>query len=71
MNINPRSIYNKNEEFLLLLEQYSADIITMSESWDRDNLPLEQLLQLDNYEVISNVKQREFKGGKPAILVNI
>ena len=69
-NINPRSIYNKNEEFSLLLEQYSADIITMSESWDRDNLPLEQLLQLDNYEVISNVKQREFKGGKPAILVN-
>ena len=70
MNINPRSIYNKNEEFSLLLEQYSADIITMSESWDRDDLPLEQLLQLDNYEVISNVKQREFKGGKPAILVN-
>ena len=70
MNINPRSIYNKAEEFSLLLEQYSADIITVSESWERDNLSLEQLLQLDNYEIISNVKQREFKGGKPAILVN-
>ena len=42
----------------------------MSESWERENLPLEKLLQLENYEIISNVKQREFKGGKPAILVN-
>ena len=70
MNINPRSIYNKSEEFSLLLEQYSADIICMSESWERENLSLDQLLQLDNYEIISNVKQREFKGGKPAILVD-
>ena len=70
MNINPRSIYNKSDEFSLLLEQYSADIICMSESWERDNMSLEQLLQLDNYEIISNVKQRDFKGGKPAILVN-
>ena len=70
MNINPRSIYNKSDEFSLLLEQYSADIICMSESWERENLSLDQLLQLDNYEVISNVKQREFKGGKPAILVD-
>ena len=66
MNINPRSIYNKSEE----LEQYEADIICMSESWERPNMTLDQLLNLDNYEIISNVVQREFKGGKPAILVN-
>ena len=70
MNINPRSIYSKSEEFSLLLDQYSADIVCMSESWERENLTLDQLLQLDNYEIISNVKQRDFKGGKPAILVN-
>ena len=70
MNINPRSIYNKYEEFPLLLEQYSADVICMSESWSRDNKPLEELLDLPNYQIISNVKQREFKGGKPAIFVN-
>ena len=70
MNINPRSIYNKTEEFILLLEQYSADLICMSESWERDNLPLDELLSLDNYRVITNVKQRDFKGGKPAIIVN-
>ena len=46
MNINPRSIYNKSEEFSLLLEQYDADVICMSESFERENLPLEQLLDL-------------------------
>ena len=70
MNINPRSIYNKTDEFSLLLDQYQADVITMSESWERDNLPLDELLNLDKYKILSNVKQRDFKGGKPAILVN-
>ena len=70
MNLNPRSIYNKSEDFRLILEQYSVDCVTMSESWERDNLSLSDLLDLDKYQVISNVKQREFKGGKPAILIN-
>ena len=70
MNINPRSIYNKADEFKLLLDQYEADVVCISESWERENFTLSQLLQLENYRVISNVKQREFKGGKPAILVN-
>ena len=33
-------------------------------------MPLDQLLKLDDYEIISMVKKREFKGGNPAILVN-
>ena len=70
MNINPRSIYNKTEEFQLLLDQYQAEVICMSESWERSNLPLDKLLKLDNFKIISNVKQRDFRGGKPAILVN-
>ena len=70
MNINPRSIYNKCEEFPRLLDQYSADVICMSESWERENKPLDEILDLPNYQIITNVKQRDFKGGKPAILVN-
>ena len=70
MNINPRSIYNKTDEFYLLLDQYQADVVCMSESWERDYLPLEELLSLDNYRIIKNVVQRDFKGGKPVILVN-
>ena len=70
MNINPRSIYNKSEEFSLLLEQYGADVICMSESFERENQSLEQLLDLEDYEIISMVKKRDFKGGNPAILIN-
>ena len=69
MNLNPRSIYNKSEEFQLLLDQYDVDVVCMSESWERDSLSLGQLLKLDNYQIFSNPKQRDFKGGKPAILV--
>ena len=70
ININPRSIYNKCEEFSTLVEQYEADLICMSESWDRTDYKLEELIQIENYRVFSNVKQRSMKGGKPAIIVN-
>ena len=70
ININPRSIYNKQDDFKILLEQYSGDAIFISESWERENLPLDKLLQLENFRIISNVKQRDFQGGKPAIIIN-
>ena len=70
ININPRSIYNKSEEFSLLLEQYNADVICMSESFERESKPLQEFLDLENYEVISMVKRRDFRGGNPAILIN-
>jgi hypothetical protein len=68
--INPRSIYNKSHEFAVLVEQYEADLICMSESWDRDSLRLDEVIQIENYKVISNVKQWDCKGRKPAIIVN-
>ena len=71
MNINPRSMYNKTEEFHILLDQYDADVICVSESWERDNYSLKDLLQLSTYEVITNVVQRDFTGGKPAIIINL
>ena len=43
--------------------------MTISESWERENLSLSQVLDLENYKVFTNVKQREFRGGKPAILI--
>ena len=42
----------------------------MSESFERENRSLQELLQLDDYEIISMVKRRELKGGNPAILIN-
>ena len=70
MNINPRSVYGKQDEFSLLLEQYNAGVVCVSESFERENLPLQELLELENYEIISMVKRRDFKGGNPAILIN-
>ena len=58
MNINPRSVYNKTDDFKLLLDQYEADIVCMSESWERDNYSLEDLLQLDTYTIVTNEVHR-------------
>ena len=70
MNINPRSVYNKIDEFLILVDQYESDIVFMSETWDRQNQPLETIIKLDNHKVITAVNPRNFRGGKPAIIVN-
>ena len=58
MNINPRSCYGKNEELSTLINQYSAEVICVRESWERENEPLEELLDLPEYKVVTNVKQR-------------
>ena len=69
MNLNPLSIYNKTEDFKLLIEQYDVDCVFMSESWEWEKFILKQLFNLDNYEIVMNVQQRDARGGKPAILV--
>ena len=69
MNINPRSLYNKVDDLKLILEQYEADCVFISESWERQKIGLKKLLNLDNYEIITNVHQRENGGGKPAIII--
>ena len=70
INLNPRSVYNKQNEFHTLVSELSIDLICISESWERENLTLDQLIQLEDYKVISNVHQRVGKGGRPAIIVN-
>ena len=70
MNINPRSVYNKVNEFLTLVEQYESDLIFMSETWDRINQPLDSIIQLDGYKVLTAVNPRNFRGGKPALIIN-
>ena len=36
INLIPRSVYNKIDEFHSLVEEEVADIIFMSESWERE-----------------------------------
>ena len=69
MLLNPRSIYNKLEEFRTMMEQMEVDICAISESWDRENLPIENILQMEGYKIIKNVVQRNKKGGKPILVL--
>ena len=69
-NLNPRSVYNKVEEFHTFVEQEEIDLLFMSESWERDYLTLDQIIKLDDHTIISNVSQRTGNGGRPAIFAN-
>ena len=46
-----------------------VDICAISESWDRENLPIENILQMEGYKIIKNVVQRNKKGGKPILVL--
>ena len=62
LNLNPRSIYNKVEDFKLIIEQYQIDVAFISESWERDDLHLDDIIQIEDYKFISTVKKRGFAG---------
>ena len=70
INLNPRSVYNKQNEFHTRVSELSVDLICISESWERENQTLEEIIHLEDYQVISNVHQRTGKGGRPAIIAN-
>ena len=44
-NINPRSIYNKVNEFHTFVEQEKINVIFMSESWERENKQLDEIIK--------------------------
>ena len=66
-NINPRSVYNKVKEFHTFVDQEEVDVVFMSESWEREEKQLHEIIQLEDHEIVSNVYQRRGKGGRPAI----
>jgi hypothetical protein len=47
-----------------------SDLIFLSETWNRVSQPLQSLIQIENYEVISSVNPRSFRGGQPALVIN-
>jgi hypothetical protein len=70
MNVNPRSVYNKAAEFHDFVEEELIDCIFMSESWERPEQPLDEIIRLPNHTVISNPHQRKGVGGRPALIIN-
>ena len=69
-NMNPRSVYNKADEFHTFVEEEAIDVVFLSESWERENLPLDEIINLEDHTVVSNVHQRTGMGGRPAIIAN-
>ena len=70
MNLNPRSAMNKIEELKTFIVEENIDVSFISESHDRENKRLEDQFNLEGYTVISNLYQRNGKGGRPALIVN-
>ena len=70
LNLNPRSIYNKIDEFATFVTEEDVDLVCMSESWEREELTLSEVINIPDYTVISIVHQRRGQGGRPAIIAN-
>ena len=69
-NLNPRSLYNKINEFQEFVVSEDVDVVFLSETWERQNKTLSEIINLEDYAVISNVNQRDVVGGRPALVVN-
>ena len=65
INLNPWSIHNKKKmSSTPWLTDLSVSLIFMPESWERENETLDEILELKNYDYISNVHQRSGVGGQ-------
>ena len=77
MNLNPRSIYNKLDEFVTFVKEEDIDLVFMSESHERayptkmgKSQTLKDIIQIEDFVVINNPHQREGKCGRPAMVIN-
>ena len=74
MNLNPRSIYNKIEEFVTFVEEENIVLVCMSESHERayptkkgKTQTLKDIINIEDFVVVNN--QREGKCGRPALVI--
>ena len=68
--MNPRSVYNKITQLQTFISEKEIDLVFISESWERPEEPLENVIDIEGYQVISNPYQRKGVGGKPALIIN-
>ena len=72
--LNPRSLYNKQSNFITLIEQTDAGVCFISETWDRSHKEnsnlITDLIKIDGYVWVKSVHERNCGGGKPALLIN-
>ena len=70
LSLNPCLVYNKVNEFHTLVEELQEDCLFMSESWKRESESLDKIIQLEDFQIISNVYQRLGRGGRLALIIN-
>ena len=72
--MNARSLYNKPDNFKTFLNELGIEVAIVSESWEREDKPLDNLLNLTNYKIHSyrreKVKANKQPGGSCAIIYN-
>ena len=52
------------------MKEEEVDVIFLSESWEREEKTLHEIIKLKYHEIVANVFQRKGKGGRPAIIAN-
>jgi hypothetical protein len=54
-NLNPRSVFNKIDQFQNFVKEKVVDLIFMSESWEREGITFDKIVNLEDHSVILNV----------------
>ena len=68
--LNARSLYNKRENFKTLQNQIGPDLSITSETWERKNQNLDDLVASSQYKAISYARRNGKTGGGCAIFYN-
>ena len=72
--MNARSLYNKADHFKNFIKELGVEVSIISETWEREEQSLENLLQLSPYKIHSytrpKTKANKQPGGSCAIVYN-
>ena len=68
--INCRSLANKRNNLTEMMNQISPDLILASETWERENLRLDDILKSRTYKSFSYFRKSKSPGGGCAIIYN-
>ena len=60
--LNAQSLYNKHENFKTFMTELGIEAAIVSETWERDDKTLDNLLQMSNYKVHSHRRQTDSQG---------
>ena len=57
-------------EFTTYVEEEEIDVAFLTETWEREEKTLSDIINLPNHTIISNPYQRKGAGGRKAIIIN-